>query len=99
MRQLWAYAYRVVPPPPAGGLGELRKLLDRENASAFARAQAWAAQLIQEQRTTQILVVTDSPAQNRAVNRRLESQLQQLDAGFRVTDPIAIRNAPSPPTV
>jgi hypothetical protein len=98
VRQLWAYAYRVVPPPPAGELGDLRKLLDRENAAAFSHAQAWAAQLILEQRSTQILVVADSPAQNRAVNRRLESQLERLDAPFRVTDPIAIRNAASPPT-
>ena len=94
MRQLWAYAYRVVPPPPAGGLGDLRKLLDRENATAFEHARAWAAQLILEQRSTQILVVSDSPAQNRPVNRRLESELERLDAPFRVTDPIAIRGSP-----
>ena len=81
MRQLWAYAYRVVPPPPKDGLGQIRKLL----------ARAWAAQLILEQRSTQILVVADSPAQNRAVNHRLETELQRLDAHYRVTDPIAIR--------
>lgn len=93
MRQLWAYAYRVVPPP-AGGLGDLRKLLARENATAFEHARAWAAQLILEQRSTQILVVADSPAQNRPVNRRLESELERLDAPFRITDPIAIRGSP-----
>jgi hypothetical protein len=93
VRQLWAYAYRVVPPP-AGGLGDLRTLLDRENATAYEHARAWAAQLILEQRSTQILVVSDSPAQNRPVNRRLESELERLDAPFRVTDPIAIRGSP-----
>jgi hypothetical protein len=91
VRQLWAYAYRVVPPPPPGGLGQLRKVIDAENATAFAHARAWAAQLILEQRSTQILVVSDSPAQNRAVNRRLETELQRIEAPFRVTDPIAIR--------
>ena len=92
MRQLWAYAYRVVPPPPKDGLGQIRKLLESENAFAFEHARAWAAQLILEQRSTQILVVSDSPAQNRSVNHRLETELQRLDAHYRVTDPIAIRS-------
>ncbi|MGH7520085.1 MAG: hypothetical protein ACREMI_02285 [Gemmatimonadales bacterium] len=93
VRQLWAYAYRVVPPPPADGLGKIRKLLDSENASAYAQARAWAAQLILEQRSTQILVVSDNPTQNGAVNHRLETELQRIDAHYRVTDPIAIRDA------
>lgn len=91
MHQLWAYAYRVVPPPPTDGLGQIRKLLDSENAFAFEHAQAWAAQLILEQRSTQILVVADSPAQNQPVNRRLETELRRLDAHYRITDPVEIR--------
>jgi hypothetical protein len=90
VRQLWAYAYRVVPPPPSDGLGKIRKLLDSENAFAFEHARAWAAQLILEQRSTQILVVSDSPEQNRPVNRRLETELAQLDAQYRLTDPVEI---------
>lgn len=91
VHQLWAYAYRLVPPPPASGLGQLRELLDNENAAAFEQARAWAAQLILEQRSTQILVVSDNPAQNRPVNHRLEDELQRLHADYRLTDPIAIR--------
>jgi hypothetical protein len=72
-------------------LGYLRDLLDHENAAAFEQARAWAAQLVLEQRSTQILVVADSPAQNRPVNHRLESELQRLHAEYRLTDPIAIR--------
>ncbi|HET8713947.1 MAG TPA: hypothetical protein VFM23_09745 [Gemmatimonadales bacterium] len=90
MRQLWAYAYRVVPPPPADGLGRIRRLLDSENASAFEHARAWAAQLILEQRSTQILVVSDSPSRRGPVNERLETELDRLDAEYRVTDPVAI---------
>jgi hypothetical protein len=93
--QLWTYAYRVVPPPPKDELGQIRKLLESENASAFEHARAWAAQLILEQRSIQILVVSDSPAQNRAVNHRLETELQRLEAQYRVTDPIAIRGPQS----
>jgi hypothetical protein len=69
----------------------LRHLLDKENAAAFEQARAWAAQLILEQRTTQILVVADSPAQNRPVNRRVESELSRLHADYRLTDPVEIR--------
>ena len=98
MRQLWAYAYRVVPPPPSDGLGKIRRLLDSENAFAFEHARAWAAQLILEQRSTQILVVSDSPEQDRAVNHRLEIELNRLDAHYRVTDPIAIRSPVPAPT-
>jgi hypothetical protein len=93
VQQLWAYAYRVVPPPPIDGLGQIRRLLESENAFAFEHARAWAAQLILEQRSTQILVVADTPAQNRAVNQRLETELHRLDAHYRVTDPIAIRGS------
>lgn len=92
MRQLWAYAYRVVPPPPADGLGRIRRLLDSENASAFEHARAWAAQLILEQRSTQILVVSDTPNRNGAVNHRLESELENLHAQYRITDPVEIQS-------
>ena len=78
-------------------MGRLRRLLDTENAAAFEHARAWAAQLILEQRSTQILVVADSPAQNRAVNRRLESELQRLQAEYRLTDPVAISGPTTPP--
>jgi hypothetical protein len=101
VQQLWAYAYRLVPPSPASGLGHLRELLDNENAAAFEQARAWAAQLILEQRSTQILVVSDNPAQDRPVNHRLEDELQRLHADYRLTDPIAIRGPSTggpPPT-
>lgn len=83
----------MVPPPPNDGLGLIRKLLDSENAFAFEHARAWAAQLILEQRSTQILVVADSPAQNRPINQRLETELQRLDARYSLTEPIAIRDS------
>jgi len=92
VRQLWAYAYRVVPPPPADGLGRIRRLLDSENASAFEQARAWAAQLILEQRSTQILVVSDTPSRNGAVNHRLETELERLAAAYRVTEPVPIQH-------
>jgi hypothetical protein len=94
VRQLWAYAYRVAPPPSPDGLRALRRVVDVENASAFEQGRAWAAQLILEQRSAQILVVADSPTQNRLVNRRLETELQRLAAPYRLTDPLAIHAAP-----
>jgi hypothetical protein len=52
--------------------------------------------LILEQRSTQILVVADSPAQDRRVNQRLETELTRLRADYHLTDPIAIRGPRSP---
>ena len=90
MPQLWAYAYRVMPPPPADGLGRIRRLLDSENATAFEHARAWAAQLILEKRSAQILVVSDTPSRNGTVNHRLENELERLAADFNVTEPVEI---------
>jgi hypothetical protein len=89
---LWAYAYRVAPAPP-GAVGVLRRVVEAENAAALEQARSWAAQLIIEQRSTQILVVTDTPAQNRAVNRRLETTLRRLDGSYRVTPPVPLAPA------
>lgn len=87
MRKLWAYAYRVVPVPPPIALGALRQALDAENAAAFEQSRSWAAQLIVEPHSTRILVVSDTPAQHGAVNRRLETTLRHLGGMCRVSSP------------
>lgn len=90
MRTLWTYAYRVAPVPPPVALLELRRVLQAENAAAFGQSRAWAAHLLVEPRGTRILVVTDTPAQNRAVNRRLETTLRRLDGAYRRSPPVAL---------
>jgi hypothetical protein len=86
----WAYIYQVVPPQSEDALGSVRALLDREDAAARSRGRIWVGRLIQEERSTRILIVCDTPIQCRKVNRRLEAELEQLHARFSVTIPMAV---------
>lgn len=86
----WAYVYQVVPPQSANALGSIRALLDREDAAARSRGRTWVGRLVQDERSTRILIVCDTPLQSRKVNRRLEAELQQLHARFSVTVPMAV---------
>ena len=87
---LWAYAYQIVPPQPEDRLDTIKTLLESENSDAKRGARTWAAQVIVEQQVTHILVVSDSPEQNHAVNRRLEAELNELQAPFSITAPLAV---------
>jgi len=89
-KPVWAYAYQILPPQAEDRLHTIKKLLDQENADAQRAARTWAGRVVVEQQVTHILVVSDSPEQDHAVNRRLEAKLQELNAGFSITVPIAV---------
>lgn len=89
---MWAYAYEIVPPQPEERLRAIKTLLDQEHSDARRGARAWAGRLVLEPLVTHILVVTDSPEPNREVNRKLEAELLQLQAGFSVTTPLAVED-------
>jgi hypothetical protein len=95
-KTMWAYAYEIVPPQPEDRLRAVKALLDHAHSEAQGRARAWAARLVLEPLVTHILVVTDSPEQNREVNRKLEAELLQLQAGFSVTTPLAVEEDATP---
>jgi hypothetical protein len=90
MRNLWAYAYQIVPPQPPSRLGTIRTLLTNETAAARGNARTWAARLVLERSATHILIVSDAPGRDQAINRRLEAELGRLDAPFSVTEPLAV---------
>jgi hypothetical protein len=96
----WAYAYQIVPPQTEGRLRAIKGLLDNEHRAAQRGARTWTARLVSEQQITHILVVSDSPAQDREVNRRLEATLKELNVRFSVTTPMAVVDdvVPSPRT-
>jgi hypothetical protein len=94
-KTMWAYAYEIVPPQPEDRLRAIKMLLDQEHSDAQRRTRAWAARLVLEPLVTHILVVTDTPEQNREVNRKLEAELLQLQAGFSVTTPLAVEDNPT----
>jgi hypothetical protein len=90
VRTIWAYAYQILPPQPEDRLDAIRTVLDQANSDARRGARTWTGQVVLEERVTHILVVSDSPAQNHEVNRKLEATLQELNAGFSITVPIAV---------
>ncbi len=90
MRSLWAYVYEIVPPQPSSRLGTIRTLLKDETAVARGGARTWSGRLVLERHATHILIVSDAPGRSDSINRRLEGELDRLDAAFSVTEPLAV---------
>lgn len=87
---LWAYTYDITLAESEDHLRSVQELLEREHSEARAGARTWAAQVVVEPQVTRILVVSDSPAQDRAINRSLEAALTALRATFVVTEPMVV---------
>jgi hypothetical protein len=87
---LWAYAYEIVPQQPESRLGAIRTLLADEHGEAKHGARKWGGRVVCEQQATHILIICDTPDQDRVVNRRLEGQLRELNAGISRTPPMAV---------
>jgi len=96
-KPMWAYAYQIVPPQSEDRLAAVRALLDREHTLAKRGAHTWEGRFVLEQQITHILVVSDSPDQDREANRRLEAALAELQAGFVLTAPLEVADPPAPP--
>jgi hypothetical protein len=77
----------MVPPQPSSRLGTIRTLLHDETAVAHGGARTWSGRLVLGRHTTHILIVSDAPGRNSPINRRLEAELERLDAEFSVTEP------------
>lgn len=96
-RLVWAYAYRIESPRPEAQLGDVRRLLEREQAEAGLGTRVWQARLVLDALVTHVLVVSDDPAQDRHVNRCVEAELKRLHASFSITAPLAIPHASASP--
>ncbi len=94
---LWAYVYAIGLRPGQDGLRTIKRLLDDEESGAQHGARAWGVRLVVAQQATRILVVTDTPDQNREVNRRLGATLDKLGAGFSMSTPFAVVGVPALP--
>jgi len=89
-KTMWAYAYQILPPQAADHLRTIRTVLDHAHQDAQRDARTWTARVVLEQQITHILVVSDSPEQNQAVNHQLDSTLRDLQARYSVTAPMAV---------
>jgi len=91
MKDLWAYAYKVVPPQPSQRLGTIRTLLKDETAAAHDSARTWSGRLVLEHDATHILIVSDDASgRDHAINRLIEAELERLQATYSVTEPLAV---------
>jgi hypothetical protein len=87
---LFAYAYLVVPAQAESRLEAIRTIIERENTAAEGAARIWTGRVVQENRITHILIVSDNSEQNLDINRLLESELKRMKAEFFLTNPMAI---------
>lgn len=95
-KPLWIYAYDITLPERASRFRSVQDLLDQEHHEAKAGARTWSGRLVAEPPVTRILIVADSPAQDRPVNRTLEAELGALGATYTVSTPMAMTDD-SPP--
>lgn len=87
---LWAFVYQLLPPQLADRLRSIQPLLDGAHVDARRAGRTWAGRVIPEELITHILVVSDSAEQNDGSNRKLESELEDLQARFSVTAPLPL---------
>jgi len=90
LRTIWAYAYQIVPPQTRSRLRAVRALLDQEHSTAQDGSRAWAGRLIVGAKVTRILVVSDGREHSAEVNRKLEAELNLLQATFTVSEPVRL---------
>ena len=97
VKPIWAYSYQIVPPQPADRLRAVATLLDHARADAKREGRIWEGRVLREQMITHILVVADSPNQDREVNGGLAAALDEMGAAFSITTPLAMADEPEPP--
>lgn len=93
-QNIWAYGYVIEPPLAPARLRSIERLLEEEQSQAKHRDRTWASRFVVDERVTHILVVSDSPDQQKAVNRRLEMELEKLKTGFSITPSVAVEDRP-----
>lgn len=91
---MWAYSYQIMPPQPRRRLDAIREVLDHEYAAARHEARIWAGRLVLERRATRILIVSDSPDQEREVNHTLAGEVRRLQATYSCTGSVEIAVKP-----
>ncbi len=92
---VWAYAYQITPPQPKRRLDTIQAVLDHEHEVARQEARCWAGRLVLERRVTRILIVSDSPDQEREVDQRLEGEVRRLHATLIRTESVEIPADPA----
>ena len=98
----WTYAYQLNPPQPEPRFAKVKILLRRARLAAQRERRLWTGQIVIDAHVTHILVVTDAPA----VDRAIDAELKRLKMNFAITGPARVslpgvtpgRRAPKTPT-
>ena len=93
-KTVWAYAYQILPPQSAERVRAIQTLLDREHVDARRESRTWAGRIVLEPKVTLILIVSDTPAQDREINDRLAAEVTLLQAAMLITTPLAVVDDP-----
>ena len=86
----WAYAYQLNPPQPEPRFAKIKMLLRRARLAAQREGRLWTGQVVKDAHITHILVVTDDPAEVRAVDQAIDAELKRLKMGFAITGPARV---------
>jgi len=84
------YAYQLEPPQPDTRFHKIKVLLGKAHVAARRAARMWAGRIVVETRVSHILIVSDSPSRQRAVNRALEKELKRMGLRFMVNEPVPL---------
>jgi len=84
------YAYKLEPLQPDARFHKIKALLGKAHVAARRAARMWASRIVVETRVSHILIVSDSPSRQRAVNRALEKELKVLGLRFVVNEPVPL---------
>jgi hypothetical protein len=84
------YAYQFEPPQSDTRFHKIKALLGKAHVAARRAARMWAGRIVVETRVSHILIVSDSPSRQRAVNRALEKELKRMGLRFLVNEPVPL---------
>lgn len=90
VQERWVYSYQIEPPEPHTRFTKIKSLLTSAHAAAARATRMWTGRIVVEMRVSHILIVSDSPSRQRAVNRALETELKRLRLRFMVNEPVAL---------
>ncbi len=85
---IWAYGYAFAPPIARDRLGPMSALLHAGHLEAKLASETWEGRFVNGDQITHILVVSDRPDQKRAINFRLEAELNRLGAAYTISLPL-----------
>lgn len=71
-------------------MGRIETLLSDGRLEAEHAARTWEGRFVNGDLVTHLLIVSDRPDRDLAVNHRLEAELARMETGFSITFPLRV---------